>query len=153
MQKFFNINRLIAILFIIIGSAFLQSANSFEPGFIDESLVISPMTYPTWLIYIWLAVSIVYFATAQTTKIISLASSRGPLLRAVLAIGFYFFLFPVLGLPTSTFIFLVAFLLLEGMKKPITIIGISALITFIFWFIFEVLLKISMPRGILDLLG
>jgi hypothetical protein len=137
-----------------VGSAFLFSALTFEPGFQDDSLVMSPMAYPTWLICAWLFMSLIYFITGKKTAgHVDLSKSKKAIVVVALLIGTYFFLFPILGLPLSSFLFLIAFFMYEGMRNPKVIIPIALLIAFLFWFIFEALLKISMPRGILALFG
>ncbi len=154
MQNFLNRNRGIALVFMIVGCVFLYSAVTFEPGFQDDSLVMSPMAYPTWLVYAWLFMSLVYFITGKKTKVrVDLSKSKKAIFVVALLIGAYFFLFPVLGLPLASFLFLIAFFIYEGMRDPKVIIPTALLIAFLFWFVFEELLKISMPRGILALFG
>jgi|GEM_PF-546491 len=154
MQDFFNTNRVTALVFLVVGCVFLYSAVTFEPGFQDDSLVMSPMAYPTWLVYGWLAVSLIYFVTGKKTlKRVDISKSKRALFIVALLIGCYFFLFPVLGLPLSSFLFLLAFFLYEGMRNFKIIIPIALFISFLFWFVFEQLLKISMPRGVLSLFG
>lgn len=153
MQSFFNRNRVTALIFMFVGCVFLYSALSFEPGFQDDSLVMSPMAYPTWLIYGWLFLSLVYFITGEKTlALVDVSKSKKALAVVALLICTYFFLFPVLGLPLSSFLFLISFFLYEGMRDLKVIVPTALLVSFLFWFVFEQLLKISMPRGILDLL-
>lgn len=152
MGQMLNINRVIALVFIAIGIVFLHSAKTFEPGFLDESLMMGPMAYPTWLLYIWIAVSFLYFLGGQPeAKTEDISSSAKALLFNLFLIAGYFFLFPVLGLPLSTFLFLVAFLFFEGIKDAKRLLLFSFSVSFLFWFIFEQILKISMPRGVLNL--
>lgn len=155
MQNFFNRNRVTALVFMAIGCVFLYSALTFEPGFFqDDSLVMSPMTYPTWLIYGWLFVSFIYFLTGKTTlTVVDVSKSMKALLIVALLIATYFFLFPVLGLPLSSFLFLLCFFLYEGMRDLRVIVPTALFISFLFWFVFEQLLNISMPRGVLALFG
>lgn len=154
MQNFFNRNRVTALIFMVVGCVFLYSASTFEPGFQDDSLVMSPMTYPTWLIYGWLLISFFYFITGKKSlTTIDISKSKKALFIVTLLVGTYFFLFPVLGLPLSSFLFLIAFFLYEGMRDIKVILPIALLISFLFWFVFEQLLKISMPRGVLALFG
>lgn len=152
MQVFFNRNRITALVLMLIGGVFLCSASTFEPGFQDESLVMTPMVYPTWLIYGWLLISLIYFIIGKKSlNTIDVSKSKEALFIVALFIGAYFFLFPFLGLPLSSFLFLVAFFLYEGMRNIKVIIPIALLVSFLFWFIFEQLLNISMPRGVLAL--
>lgn len=154
MQKISNRNRVTAITFILIGGVFLYEALTFEPGFQDDSLVMSPMAYPTWLVYGWLLISVIYFLTGSSAvRIVDLSKSRRALVVITLLIGVYFFLFPVLGLPLSSFLFLVSFFVIEGLRDVKVILPTALLISFLFWFIFEEILMISMPRGILVLFG
>ena len=96
----------------------------------------------------------VYFITGkQPAGRVDLSKSKKAIVVVALMIGMYFFLFPVLGLPLSSFLFLIVFFIYEGMRDPKVIIPTALLISFLFWFVFEVLLKISMPRGILALFG
>lgn len=154
MQQFLNRNRVTALVFIILGGVFLYSALTFEPGFQDDSLVMSPMAYPTWLVYGWIFISFIYFLTGKKALVkVDVSKSRRALFVVTLLIGSYFFLFPVLGLPLSSFLFLIAFFLYEGMRDIKVIVPTALFIAFLFWFVFEQLLNISMPRGILALLG
>ena len=154
MQNFLNANRLTALVFLIVGCVFLYSALTFKPGFQDDSLVMTPMAYPTWLIYGWLIISLIYFVTGKkASSRVDISKSKRALFVVALLIGCYFFLFPVLGLPLSSFLFLMALFLYEGMRNFKITISTALLISFLFWFVFEQLLKISMPRGILDLFG
>lgn len=154
MQQFFNRNRITALVFMILGGVFLYSALTFEPGFQDDSLVMSPMAYPSWLIYGWIFISVIYFITGRKALVtVDVSKSLKSLVVVALLIGVYFFLFPVLGLPLSSFLFLVAFFLYEGMRDIKVIVLTAMLIAFLFWFVFEQLLNISMPRGILAFFG
>lgn len=154
MGKVLNRNRVTALVFMLIGGIFLYSALSFEPGFQDDSLVMSPMAYPTWLVYGWLFISLVYFITGKKSLVVvDVTKSRRALFVVALLICVYFFLFPVLGLPLSSFLFLITFFMYEGMRDFKVIIPTALLIAFLFWFVFEQLLKISMPRGVLALFG
>ncbi|MFT5699876.1 MAG: hypothetical protein ACI8ZB_002744 [Desulforhopalus sp.] len=154
MQQFFNRNRVTALVFMALGGVFLYSALTFEPGFQDDSLVMSPMAYPTWLIYGWIFISLIYFISGKKSLVkVDVSKSRRALFVVTLLIGSYFFLFPVLGLPLSSFLFLIAFFLYEGMRDIKVIIPTAMFIAFLFWFVFEQLLNISMPRGILALFG
>lgn len=154
MQNFLNRNRATALVFMVVGVVFLISARTFEPGFQDDSLVMSPMAYPTWLIYGWLLLSLIYFITGKKTLVVvDVSKSKKAIFVVALLIGAYFFLFPILGLPLSSFLFLLSFFVYEGMRDPKVIIPTALLVAFLFWFVFEQLLKISMPRGILALFG
>ena len=150
MRKFFNGHRITALVFLAMGLVFLGSALSFKPGFADDSLAMGPMAYPIWLIYGWIFLSVLYFITAKPdSDLVDISKSKIALLRAVLIIGCYFFLFPWLGLFASSFVFFIIFLLVEGYRNYKRIIPIAFFSAFLFWLVFEQLLKISMPRGIL----
>ena len=149
MRKLYNGHRLTALVFLVIGMVFLRASLSFEPGFADDSLAMGPMAYPSWLIYGWIFMSLLYFITARPDPdFIDISKSKLALLRAVLIIGFYFFSFPWLGLFASSFVFFVIFLLVEGYRSYKRLIPIAFFSAFLFWLVFEQLLMISMPRGI-----
>jgi hypothetical protein len=150
MRKLYNGHRLTALVFLVVGMVFLKASRSFEPGFADDSLAMGPMAYPIWLIYGWILMSLLYFITARPDlNFIDISKSKTALLRAVLIIGCYFFIFPWLGLFASSFVFFVIFLLVEGYRNYKRVIPIAFFSAFLFWLVFEQLLKISMPRGVL----
>ena len=154
MSALLNKNRVTALAFIGFGAVFLHAALTFTPGFVDESIVMGPMTYPKWLFIGWISVSVIYLFTGKNDlRFVDLSKSSPALLTALVTIGGYFFLFPTLGLPLSTFLFLVAFFFFEGMRAIKVVVPTAFLIALLFWYVFEKMLKISMPRGVLDLLG
>lgn len=150
MKTLMNGHRVTAFAFLITGVIFLRSALLFEPGFADESLSMGPMAYPTWLIYGWILMSALYFVTAKPDpESVDISKSKFALLRAVIIIAGYFYLFQWLGLFASSFVFFSIFLLVEGYRNYKRLIPIALSSSFLFWVVFEKLLKIPMPRGIL----
>ena len=150
MRGFFNSSRITALSFLIIGIIFLGEASTFKPDFADPSLKLGPMDYPLWLIYGWLSFSLIFFITGKKGNESSeLSKSKLALIRAIFIIACYFILFPHLGLFMSSFLFFIAFLISEGYRNYKIGIGIAIFSSFLFTFVFENLLKISMPRGIL----
>ena len=118
MLGMFNGNRAVALVFLAVGVLFLYTALTFKPGFVDESLVMGPMSYPKWLFIGWLILSAIYFLTGKKPKYqVDLSRSAAALLGVLAIIAAYFFLFPVLGLPLATFLFLITFCLFEGMRN------------------------------------
>ncbi|MCB2214959.1 tripartite tricarboxylate transporter TctB family protein [Desulfofustis glycolicus] len=149
-----NRNRVTALVFICLGAALLYVALTFKPGYVDDSLVMGPMSYPKWLLIGWITFSIIYLVTGKNRECgVDLTKSARPLLAALAVITAYFFLFPFLGLPLATFLFLVAFCFLEGMRDFKVVIPVAGFTATMFWLVFEAVLRISMPRGIMDLLG
>jgi hypothetical protein len=154
MRELLTRDRVIALVFIACGAVFLSVALTFSPGYLDDSMVMGPMSYPKWLLIGWVSVSGIYFVTGKKQKSpVDLSKSAPSLLASLAVIAAYFFLFPVLGLPVSTFLFLVAFCFLGGMRNLKIVLSVAGLTALLFWFVFEEILKISMPRGILDLFG
>ena len=154
MLGMFNGNRAVALIFLALGVLFLYTALTFRPGFVDESLVMGPMSYPKWLFIAWLILSVIYFLTGKKSQYpVDLSRSAAALLGVLAIIAAYFFLFPVLGLPLATFLFLIAFCLFEGMRNFRVVVPFAAFTALAFWYVFEIVLKISMPRGVLDLLS
>ena len=150
MHAFFNGSRITALIFLLIGIVFLVEAFNFKPDFVDDSLKMGPMDYPIWLIYGWLFMSLLFFITAKTNpEKIDISKSKNALIKAVLVIGCYYFSFPWLGLFTSSFLFFQIFLIIEGYRNYKVGIPVALGSAFLFTFVFENLLKISMPRGIL----
>ena len=78
--------------------------------------------------------------------LIKLVSNRMVFVILSLLILIYFI--PILGFFTSSFLFLVAVLLRFNIKKKNAIV-ISAIYSVSIYFIFEILLSISFPKGIL----
>jgi len=150
MRVFFNGTRITALVFLLIGAIFLVEAHNFKPEFLDDSLKMGPMDYPMWLIYGWIFVSLLFFINAESSsEKIDLSKSKMALLRAVVIIACYYFSFPWLGLFTSSFLFFMAFLIAEGYRNYKIGLPVAFISAFLFTFVFESLLKISMPRGIL----
>lgn len=152
MRAFFNGSRVTALIFLLIGLVFLVEALRFQPDFVDDSLSMGPMDYPTWLIYGWLFMSLLFFITAKPgPEKVDLSKSGPALFRATLLIGAYYFSFPYLGLFASSLLFFIVFMLVEGYRNYKVAIPVAFLSAFLFAFVFEYLLKIPMPRGILGL--
>jgi ABC-type multidrug transport system fused ATPase/permease subunit len=150
MRGFFNGSRITALIFLIVGIIFLADAYTFKPDFLDPSLKLGPMDYPLWLIYGWIVLSFVFFIFDKSKFDISeISKSKIALSRAILITAFYFFLFPYLGLFVSSLLFFIAFLISEGYRNYKIGISVAIMSSFLFTYVFEHLLKISMPRGIL----
>ena len=150
MRFFFNGSRITALIFLLIGIIFFNETYHFKPDFVDDSLIMGPMDYPIWLIYGWLFMSFLLFITAKPNpEKTDLSKSKMALLRAVFVISCYYLSFPWLGLFASSFLFFLVFLVAEGYRNYKVGIPVALLSSFLFTFVFEHLLKISMPRGIL----
>ncbi len=137
---------LVAASFILLGIILLQATNSpTETFFVDESAM-GTMLYPKALIYIWLIASVFYvFKGVEQVNTYSLAKALPLLVKIVLCIALYAYLFKVLGLILSTFIFFFLFLLIMKYASFLKVFCVSIGSTFLTWFIFSFVLGVIMP--------
>lgn len=151
MLKAFNPVKIVTALFFLIAGAVMLYATFEERSVIfaapDE---LGPMTYPRYLITGWLALSVMYLFKAQKPfSGQALKTSLPGLVKVTLCIALYIFLFGTIGLIMSTAVFLLIFLPLLGMRKPLVVIGLSALCSALTWVVFVKALGVAMPPNLL----
>jgi hypothetical protein len=144
--------RLLGLLFLISGAILLRETYTFEGGFMAEEGAMGPMSYPRFLLFGWLVASLLYFIFPGRNDAEDMSQSRMALLRSAVIITAYVLLFQYIGLLESTIIFLLAFFFAEGYRNYKLAIPIALASSFLFWFVFEKLLAVPMPGGILSAL-
>ncbi|MFZ7130953.1 MAG: tripartite tricarboxylate transporter TctB family protein [Eubacteriales bacterium] len=68
----------------------------------------------------------------------------------VSALTIYVLMMPILGFITSTIVFLLLSLFICGMKNYVSIVILSILIGFLFYFVFAFAFNVRLPRGVLE---
>ena len=139
--------KILALFFLCLGGVVLSS--TFRDAGTDFILPdeLAPMTYPRYLIYFWLVLSALYFfATGPATSFANLHSSAPGLCRVTASIAAYIILFRNVGLPLSTFIFLLLFFYVMNYRDPKRALPFAVLGAFLTWFAFEKILGVPMPR-------
>jgi hypothetical protein len=152
MTGFFTSRRLLGLLFILIGAVLLRETYTFQGGFLAESGAMGPMSYPRYLLYGWLGASVLYFGFPGKDSTEDISQSRKALSIAAVIVTAYVFLFQYIGLLESTTIFLLAFFHAEGYRNYKLAIPIALVSAFLFWFVFEKILAVPMPGGIITAL-
>jgi putative tricarboxylic transport membrane protein len=152
MASFMTGSRWLAIACIAAGVILLRETYTFQGGFLADSIIMGPMTFPRYLAFGWLGASVLYFlfpgnasGAEDTTR------SRRALLTATILIAAYVALFYYLGFLVSTILFLMAFFFAEGYRNAKLAVLIASVTSFLFWFVFEKILQVPMPEGILSL--
>ena len=137
---------------MISGGILLRETYTFKGGFMLDEGAMGPMTYPRYLLYGWLAASLLYFTFPGKDKAEEFSQSRKALFVAAVIITAYVFLFQYIGLLESTIFFLLAFFHAEGYRNYKLAIPIALGSSFLFWIVFEKVLAVPMPGGFLSTL-
>jgi hypothetical protein len=151
-KGYFTSKRLVGLLFLISGGILLRETFTFQGGFMMDEGAMGPMSYPRYLLYGWLAASLLYFLFPGKDKAENISQSRKALLVAAVAITAYVFLFQYVGFLEATIIFLLAFFYAEGYRNYKLAVPIALGSSLLFWFVFEKLLAVPMPGGFLSAL-
>jgi hypothetical protein len=152
MAAFLSGKRLLALMFIISGAILLRETYTFEGGFLADEGAMGPMSYPRYLLFGWLGASIIFFFFPGKDRAEDTSKSRKALIKAAIIITAYVFMFVYIGLLESTIIFLLAFFQAEGYRNYKLSIPLTLVSSFLFWFVFERLLAVPMPGGVISAL-
>ena len=145
------------VIGILIGGYAIWEGTNMPP---DLIMKVGPSFFPTvlaGLLIIFSLASIIFAlkgkskGSVEPLKLSDKGAQRG-LIMLVAAIIFCA-VFEPLGFIPSAILFLVLMMLLMGNRKPLQLVIAPVLVTFSIWLIFEKLLNLSMPAGVLtDLL-
>ena len=153
MNKFSIGRKILGILFILTGALLLRETYTFEGGFMSNASAMGPMTYPRYLLFGWTGASVFFFILpGRKGNPESIQKSKKSLLMAMVLISAYVFMFQHIGLLESTILFLLAFFHAEGYRNLKLSIPIALVSSLAFWYIFEKILSVPMPAGILSAL-
>lgn len=153
MGAFITGKRVLAVVFIIAGTVMLRATYTAETGFLAYSVGMGPMTYPRYLLFGWLSASVLYFILRGTDgEGESIRESLKAVSIAVLVIAAYVVMFCFLGFLLSTAVFLVVFFYAEGYRNLKVGLPTAISSSVLFWFIFERILEVPMPDGVLPYL-
>lgn len=143
--------RVLAIILILVGAAMLRETYTAQSGFLADSIGMGPMTYPRYLLFGWLACSVLFFILPEHENgFESISKSYKAIIRATSLIVAYVIMFQYLGLLLSSIFFLIAFFIAEGYRNVKLGIVVAISFSFVFWFTFEKILKVSMPEGFIS---
>lgn len=137
-------------LFLIFGLAMLNATFAERTVLFVDPSELGPMTYPRYLIIVWLGLTVLYFFKRQRPFDHDTMKQAVPILiKTVLCIVLYTILFQYIGLFASTALFLLCFLPTMGIRKPLKVIFFSLLCAAITWVLFIKVLGLSMPPNYL----
>jgi putative tricarboxylic transport membrane protein len=134
-----------SLVFMMIGIFSFVIAQGFPEDFIMK---LGPDFYPELLSVALIILSLTLFIRT----ILGDKRFQKVIISLGLAILYAMFLKRV-GFIPITILFLFAFLLLLNIRKPLTLIAVPIVASFALWFIFQKILTVSLPIGLLSLLG
>lgn len=150
MRYIFTKKNLLALIFIAIGVFLLRETYAERVVFFTSPDELGPMTYPRYLIWGWLGLSVLYLIVPRKPFDAEGMKVWLPILTAVIAsIAAYIFLFKYIGLFISTFCFLLLFFYVLSYRDPKRMLVLASTTAVVIWFVFEKLLAIPMPGSIL----
>ena len=150
MQYIFAKKNLLALIFIAIGVYLLRETYAERVVFFTSPDELGPMTYPRYLLWGWLGLSVLYLIVPRKPFDAEGIKIWLPILTAVIAsIAAYIFLFKTIGLFISTFCFLLLFFYILNYRDPKRMLVLASATAVIIWVVFEKLLAIPMPGSIL----
>lgn len=153
MNKFSIGRKALGMVFILTGVLLLKETYTFEGGFMSDASAMGPMTYPRYLLFGWTGASVCFFILpGRNDDRESIQKSGKSLLMATVLITAYVFLFQHIGLLESTILFLLAFFHAEGYRNLKRSVPIALVSSLAFWYIFEKILSVPMPAGMLSAL-
>ena len=140
-------NILLGLVFVVIGFIMLYEAYYADDGLIVVQGSNDIMLYPKILAYAWIAASIIFmFSERIPADWDNVRKSLPDLFGVVLSFVIYCLIFPFLGLPLSTFIFLVLICIVLRYRNPWKIIPAALAIAATAYFAFEIVLEVVMPQ-------
>ena len=150
MQYIFTKKNLLALIFIAIGGLLLRETYAERVVFYTSPDELGPMTYPRYLLWGWLSLSVLYLIFPRKPFYAEGIKDWFPILAIVIAsIAAYIFLFKYVGIFLSTFCFLLLFFYILNYRDPKRMLVLASATAVLIWFIFEKLLAIPMPGSIL----
>lgn len=147
MSYFLNKKNLLALLFIGLG-LFLFLNSKGDQGILYKAVTdeIDPMDFPRLLLKFWIGLSVLYFFfPAKPFDASGLKENAKPIILSVSCLMFYVFIFPYLGIFTSSFLFLVSFYYIHKYNKAKKTFPIAFATAFIIWVAFVKILAIPLP--------
>lgn len=143
---------------VAIGGGALAGATGFPP---DVVMKIGPAFFPEMLASALIALSAVLMIgavreapggdAAQPPPFrLSLEDGRVRAVLTAFAVLAFTLVLKPLGFVVSSVLFLAAMMAMLGVRRPATLAGVALGVTFGVWLIFEKLLVLSLPAGILD---
>jgi hypothetical protein len=150
MRYIFAKKNLLALIFIAIGVYLLRETYAERVVFFTSPDELGPMTYPRYLLWGWLGLSVLYLVIPRKPFDAEGIKDWLPILTVVIAsIAAYIFLFKTIGLFLSTFCFLLLFFYILNYRDPKRMLVLASTTAVVIWVIFEKLLAIPMPGSIL----
>ena len=142
---------LLALVFIAIGGLLLKETYAERVVFFISPDELGPMTYPRYLLWGWLGLSVLYLIIPRRPVDKEDIKDWLPILSAVAAsITAYILLFKYIGLLLSTFFFLLLFFYILNYRDPKRMLAISSATAAVIWVVFEKLLAVPMPSSGLE---
>ncbi len=150
MRYIFAKKNLLALIFIAIGVYLLRETYAERVVFFTSPDELGPMTYPRYLLWAWLGLSVLYLIVPRKPFDAEGIKVWLPILTAVIAsIAAYILLFKYIGLFISTFCFLLLFFYILNYRDPKRMLVLASATAVVIWVVFEKLLAIPMPGSIL----
>lgn len=146
MKSVFTPKNFAALVFILAGGFLLRQTYAERVVFYVSQDELGPMTYPRYLLWAWMVLSVLYLVIPRKPFDLSAVKAGFPTLAgSALAMVLYMVLFKYGGLFLSTFIFLVVFFYILNYRHPGRMILLASATALSAWLIFEKLLEVPMP--------
>lgn len=146
-----------SLVFMLIGIFAFVIAEGFPEDFIMK---LGPDFYPKLLSVALIILSLTLIIRTILGKnksnflAINIRDKRFQKVIASLGLAILYAMFlKRIGFIPITILFLFAFLMLLNIKKPLTLIAVPIVTTFALWLVFQKILTVSLPIGLLSLLG
>ena len=151
MRLVFIRKNLVPLVFIAAGLYLLRETYAERVVFYASPDELGPMTYPRYLLWGWLVLSFLYLIFPKKQGDAAGIRASLPMLSwAAASMGAYYLLFRYGGLFESTFLFLLMFFYILHYRDPKKMLAISFSTAFIVWLVFQKLLVVPMPVGIIE---
>lgn len=151
MHYIFTKKNILALIFIVIGGILLKETYAERVVFYASPDELGPMTYPRYLLWGWLGLSVLYLIFPRKPIDAERIKEWLPSIAAVIAsITVYILLFKYIGLLLSTFCFLLLFFYILKYRDPKRVLALACATSVTIWVIFEKLLAIPMPSNVLE---
>ncbi len=148
MKAWINGKTLLGMIFLAVGLVLLRTTYLERPAFFTDPNELGSLTYPRYLIFGWIAASVLYLVTpAKSKDWANLRRSLPGLAIVTGTIALYIIMFEWLGLVASTFLFLAVFFQVMGYRDLRRGLPIAAFCAVLAWLVFEKLLEVPMPQA------